>query len=91
MAQPLRRFPEAVEERVGAELEQMLKDDIIEPIDASPWVSNMVVTPKPNDKIRICGDMRDVNKAIIPDKYPLPTIEELGKFFAGGPALVKSI
>ena len=69
-------MPEAVEQRFGAELGEILKEDIIEPIDASQWVSNMVVTPKPNDKIPICGDMRDVNKDIIPDKYPLPTKEE---------------
>ena len=89
VAQPLRRLPLSMETRVMAELEQMQRDGIIEPIDASPWVSNMVITPKPNDKLRICGDMRNVNKAISPDKYPLPTIEELSKFFAGATVFSK--
>ena len=89
VAQPLRRIPQSMENRVNLELEQMVRDDILEPIDASPWVCNMVITPKPNDKIRICGDLRNTNKAIIPDKYPLPTIDELGKFFAGATVFSK--
>ena len=89
VAQPLRRIPISLESRVLAELEQMERDGIIEPIDASAWVSNMVITPKPNDKIRICGDLRNVNKAITPDKYPLPTVDELSRLFAGATVFSK--
>ena len=43
----------------------------------------MVVAYKSNGAIRICVDLTTVNKAIVPDRYPLPTIDELAEFFAG--------
>lgn len=32
--------------------------------------------------IRICYDLTNGNKAVIPDRYPLPTLEELASFYA---------
>ena len=54
----------------------MLDDDIIEQVNASPWISNLVVIKKNTCGLCICVDLRAVNKAIIPDHYPLPTTEE---------------
>lgn len=42
--QPLRHIPLALHDGVSAEVQQLLESVIIEPIDASPWVSNLVVT-----------------------------------------------
>ena len=42
----------------------------------------MVVAHKSNGAIRICVDLINVNKAIVPDRYYLPTIDELAEFFA---------
>lgn len=36
----------------------------------------MVIVPK-NDDVRICIDMRQVNKAVLREPHPLPTFEEL--------------
>ena len=36
----------------------------------------MVVVAKPN-KIRICLDPKDLNKAVLPPKYQMPTLEEI--------------
>ena len=44
-----------------------------EPTD---WISSMVVVAKPN-KIRICLDPKDLNKALKRPKYQMPTLEEL--------------
>ena len=60
----------------------MVEDGVLEKIDSSPWVSNMVIAPKPIDEIRI-WDLRNPNKAIIPDRAPLATMDELSDFFAG--------
>ena len=81
--QPLRRVPLAFRDGVSAELSSLLEKGIIKPIDASPWVSNLVVARKKTGGLRICVDLRQVNKAIIPDKYPLPTVEELTALFHG--------
>ena len=41
------------------------------------WISPIVMVRKPNGKVRICGDFRKVNQAIMNDKYPLPSTEAL--------------
>lgn len=47
---------------------------IHEPTD---WVNSMVTVVKPNGKLRICIDPRDLNKAIKREHYPMRTIEEI--------------
>ena len=89
ISQGLRSVPLALEEKVIAKLKEMEADGILQRVDSSPWVSNMVVVPKSNADIRICVDLRLVKKDIIPDKYPLPTEEELSKFFSGSTVFSK--
>ena len=83
VAQPLRRVPLALLPKVKEELDRMVRDGVLKQIYAADWVSNMVVAHKSNGSIRICVDLTNVNKPIIPDRYPLPTIDELAEFFAG--------
>ena len=45
-----------------------------EPTD---WVNSMVVVPKPNGKVRICIDSRDLNKAVLRGHYPMKSIEDI--------------
>lgn len=75
--QKLRRLPFAVRPKVSALLQQLEAQDVIEKVDASDWVSPIVVAYKKNGDIRLCVDLREVNKAIVPDRYPLPKIPEL--------------
>lgn len=72
--QKLRRLPLSVREAVTNELEEQ---GIIERIDSSEWVSPIVVTSRRNGKICMCVDMREPNKAVVPDGHPLPLIEDL--------------
>ena len=47
IAQPLRRIPFALRGKLETKLNQMLKDDLIEPVEeATGWVSNLVIVPK---------------------------------------------
>ncbi|PFX21139.1 Transposon Tf2-11 polyprotein [Stylophora pistillata] len=59
--------------------------DFIEKIDSSSWISNLVVArpPPPSGETRLSVDLREVEKAIVPDKYPLPSQEELMTEFCG--------
>ena len=42
--------------------------------------SPTVVLPKPNENVRIFGDFIQLNKAILRENHPMPTIEQtLGK------------
>lgn len=75
--QKLRRLPFSVRAAVSDELNRLLSAGVIGRIEASPWVSPIVVTQKKTGSIRMRGDFREPNKAIIVDSYPLPYMEEL--------------
>ena len=52
--------------------------NVIEKIDEpTEWVNSMAVVVKPNGKLRICIDPRDLNQAIRREYYPMTTIEEI--------------
>ncbi|KAJ8365040.1 hypothetical protein SKAU_G00138710 [Synaphobranchus kaupii] len=87
--QPLRHLPLSCRDGVAAELTSLLEKGIIEPINAAPWISNLVVAKKKTGGLRICVELRQVNKAVIPDKYPLPTAEELTTVFHGSTVFSK--
>ena len=60
---------------VKEELEKLLEAKIIHPIDYSEWISNMVHITKPSSDIKICTDLRDLNKACLKDDFPLSNID----------------
>ena len=74
---PPRRVPVTLRPAVKAELERMEQLNVIEKIDEpTEWVNSMAVVVKPNGKLRICIDPRDLNQAIRREYYPMMTIEE---------------
>lgn len=79
VAQPHRRIPFHVRAKVEGKLKQLEAEDIIERAEGpTPWVSPIVVVPKPKtDDIRICVDMRRVNKAIIRERHIIPTLDDV--------------
>lgn len=59
-------------------IKELLKMDIIEEVNGpTPWVNPVVIVPKANSEIRLCLDMRQANQAIIRERYPIPTVDEL--------------
>ncbi len=75
--QKLCRLPFSVRDAVSTEINRLLAADVIERVDASPWVSPIVVTQKKSGDIRMCVDLREPNKTTVVDSYPIPHIEEL--------------
>ena len=76
--QKLRRLPFSVRQAVTEELKDLQDRGIIERIDASPWVSPIVVTQRRGGgKPRMCVDLREPNKSMVCDCYPLPHMDEL--------------
>ena len=80
VAQPHRRVSFHVRKQLE---EQLLHDEelgVIERITGpTPWVSPIVVAPKPKSpgKIRVCVDMRQANKAIQRERHVTPTVKEM--------------
>lgn len=81
------RIPPGMFDELKNYLNQLVKAKLIRK-SKSPWCSNMVIVRKPNGKIRICIDYRQINKKTIKDSYALPRIEEMldclkgAKFFS---------
>ena len=75
VAQPLRQLAFSLREKIEKKLDELLQEDIIEKVEGPmPRVNPIVVVPKPNGDARLCVDMRCANKAIIRERYPIPTI-----------------
>ena len=55
----------------------MYEAKIIAPIRFSDWVSNLVPTRKKSGKIRLCVDLRNLNKVSLKDNYPLPKMDHI--------------
>ncbi|XP_062610353.1 uncharacterized protein K02A2.6-like [Saccostrea cucullata] len=80
VSQPHRRIPFHVRKQVEKELEKLEKLDIIEKVNGpTPWVSPIVVAPKPKKpgEIRLCVDMRKANTAIQRERHVTPTIDDM--------------
>ena len=74
---PPRKVPVALRDRLKEELDKLVGEEIITPVtEPTKWVSSLVLVNKPN-KLRICIDPQDLNKALQRAHYPLPTIEEV--------------
>jgi len=74
--QKLRRAHLDVWIKVKAELEKQWNAGFLV-VKYPQWVSNIVVVPKKEGKIRVCVDFRNLNKASPKDDFPLPHIDVL--------------
>ncbi|XP_021351252.1 uncharacterized protein K02A2.6-like [Mizuhopecten yessoensis] len=76
--QPLRRIPYHLRDRLESKIHELESLDIIEKVEEpSAWVSPVVIIPKSNGDIRLCVDMRRANEAVIRERYPIPTVDEI--------------
>jgi hypothetical protein len=62
-------------DQLRALIQHKLKRDIIEP-STSPSSSTILLVPKPNGGVRFVIDYRELNKAVAPDAYTLPAVDE---------------
>jgi hypothetical protein len=59
-------------------VERLLDAGFIRPCRYAEWVSNIIPVEKKNtDKIRVCIDFRNLNKATPKDGYPMPIADML--------------
>ena len=78
VAQPMRRVPFSMRDKLEQKLNELVDLDVIERAEGpTPWISPVVVVPKPNGDIRLCVDMRQANGAIVRERHPIPTVDEV--------------
>ena len=76
VAQHPRRVPFSLREKVERKLHELEQMDIIEKVKGpTPWVSPIVVVPKPSGEIPLCIDMRRANEAVVRERHPIPTVD----------------
>ena len=64
--------------KTKTKLEEMVKMEIIEPIEEpTEWCSGMVIVKKPNGEVRICVDLTELNKFVKRQVHPLPVGEHV--------------
>ena len=67
-----RRIPVTLQKEVKEKIVELEKKGIIQKVtDPTDWISSMGIVSKPG-KLRICLDLRDLNKAIQRPKYQMP-------------------
>ena len=79
-ASPIRlppyRLPHSYRETVKAEIQEMLKQGIIEP-STSDWAAPLVLVKKKDGSLRLCVDFRRLNSVTKADAYPMPRVDEM--------------
>ena len=85
-----RSVPYILRERVEKELDRLLSEGIIEPVQFSDWAAPIVPIVKEDGRIRICGDYRvTINHLSKLDSYPIPKASDLFAALAGGKSFSK--
>ena len=85
-----RQVPYTLKVQVEAEIDRLVKEGVIEPVQFSEWAAPVVPVLKRDGSVRLCGDYKStVNRAAKTDTYPLPRIEDLFASLAGGTVFSK--
>jgi hypothetical protein len=79
-----RRVPLELVDKLNFELNEMEKNGVIEKVTKpTDWVNSIVIREKPNGRLWLCLDPKDLNEAIMRDHYPTPTLGEITPKLAG--------
>ena len=70
------RIPEKLKVEIDRQIDELLEDGLISE-STSAWAHPIVCVAKPDNSIRLCVNYVDVNASTIPDKTPMPRIDDL--------------
>ena len=73
-----RPVPYALKLKTDKELDHLVETGILEKVSYSNWATPIVLVPKSNGNVRMCGDFKvTVNPVWEVDRYPLPRTEDI--------------
>ena len=65
------------------EIQKQLSVGFISMVEYPKWLANVILVPKKDNKVRVCVDFKDLNKANLKYDFPLPHIDLLVDSTAG--------
>ncbi|GBO09304.1 Retrovirus-related Pol polyprotein from transposon 17.6 [Araneus ventricosus] len=73
---PPRRVPQALQPKLKESLDKLerIVSKVNKPTD---WVQSLVIVEKPNGNLRLCLDLRDLNKVIKREHYEIPSADDI--------------
>ena len=78
------KVPIEYKEEIVWDIAEMVWQGIItKQTEPTPWVSSLIYPKKANDKLRVCLDPKDLNKAIIHENHKAPTLKEIAHVLTG--------
>lgn len=73
-----RQVPQALQGKLKSELDRLEAEEIIRKVEEpTDWVNPMVIVEKPDGRIRLCLDTRELNKYVLRERYSLPSTTEI--------------
>ena len=85
-----RPVPHALKQPLEEQLDSLEKQGILKKVEHSSWATPVVLVPKPDKTIRLCGDYKvSINPWVKTEGYPLPTVQDLFSTLAGGTVFTK--
>ena len=85
-----RPVPYALREAKEAELNKLEENGVIVKVEQSDLASPIVVVPRSDGSVRICGDYKvTINQVVDDEQYPLPTAQDLYSTLAGSKVFTK--
>ena len=85
-----RPVPYALKQPLEEQLDSLEKQGILKKVEHSSWATPVVLVPKPDKTIRLCGDYKvSINPWVKTEGYPLPTVQDLFSTLAGGTVFTK--
>ena len=80
-----RPVPFALQAKVDTEIDRLVREGVLTPVEQSEWASPIVVVRKSDGSIRLCGDYKvTINEYLGNIEYPTPNAQDLFATLAGG-------
>ena len=85
-----RNVPVHLRDKIAQELDWMCDKGIIRKVtEPTEWCAPISTPVKKDGSVRICVDLRQLNKALMRERYPLPTVDDIRSRLTGSTCFTK--
>ena len=85
-----RNIPLPLRDKIKQELDDMEAQGVISRVQQpTPWCAAMLVVNKKNGGVRICVDLKPLNRCVLREHHPLPKVDEVLAQLTGATTLTK--